>query len=81
VRAGAWNIGQAEPMQRTATLCFGLVGYGRIARALHRKIVALGARDVLIVRPAARGDAPWHAEARPRAPSWSTSPRSRSAPT
>ncbi len=51
VRAGAWGVGQAEPMQRTATLRFGLVGYGRIARALHRKLAALGARDVLVTDP------------------------------
>jgi len=52
VRAGAWNVGQAEPMQRSANVRFGLVGYGRIARALHRKLSALGARHVLIHDPA-----------------------------
>jgi len=52
VRSGAWNVGQAEPMRRSAALRFGLVGYGRIARAFHRKITALGARDVLVHDPA-----------------------------
>lgn len=52
VRAGAWSVGQAEPMRRTGTLTFGLVGYGRIARAFHRKIAALGVHDVLVVDPA-----------------------------
>ncbi len=51
VRQGVWNVGQAEVMRRTGTLCFGLVGYGRIARAFHRKIAALGVRDVLIHDP------------------------------
>ena len=51
VRQGVWNVGQAEVMRRTGTLCFGLVGYGRIARAFHRKIAALGVRDVLVHDP------------------------------
>ena len=51
VRQGAWNVGQAEPMQRTGTLRFGLIGYGRIARAFHRKIVALGVHEVLVHDP------------------------------
>jgi D-3-phosphoglycerate dehydrogenase / 2-oxoglutarate reductase len=55
VRSGAWNIGQAEPMRRSATLCFGLVGYGRIARALHRKLAGLGAREVLVCDPVLTG--------------------------
>jgi D-3-phosphoglycerate dehydrogenase / 2-oxoglutarate reductase len=58
LRAGAWNVGQAEPMQRTGALCFGFVGFGRIARALHRKIVALGVRDVLIADPLLEGTPP-----------------------
>ena len=52
VRDGAWNVGQSEPMRRSGTLRFGLVGFGRIARALHRKLGALGARDVLVCDPA-----------------------------
>lgn len=51
VRGGAWNVGQAEPMRRSAELTFGLVGYGRIARAFHRKLVALGATSVLVHDP------------------------------
>ena len=54
VRQGAWNIGQREPMQRSATRCFGLVGYGKIARAFHRKIRALGVSRTLIHDPALR---------------------------
>jgi len=51
VREGVWNVGQAEPMHRASTLRFALVGYGRIARTLHRKLAALGARDVLVCDP------------------------------
>lgn len=39
-------------MRRSATLRFGLVGYGKIARAFHRKIAALGVREVLVNDPA-----------------------------
>jgi D-3-phosphoglycerate dehydrogenase / 2-oxoglutarate reductase len=52
VRSGRWDVGQREPMRRSATLRFGLVGYGRIARAFHRKIGALGATGVLVHDPA-----------------------------
>lgn len=51
VRSGAWNVGPAEPIRRSATLRFGLVGYGRIARAFHRKIAALGTGAVLVHDP------------------------------
>jgi D-3-phosphoglycerate dehydrogenase len=54
VRAGAWNVGAREPLRRSATLRFGLVGYGKIARAFHRKIVALGVAAVLVHDPALR---------------------------
>lgn len=51
VRSGAWNVGQREPMMRTADLTFGLVGYGRIARAFHRKLLGLGVSRVLVHDP------------------------------
>jgi D-3-phosphoglycerate dehydrogenase len=51
VRSGAWNVGQLEPIRRTATLTFGLVGYGRIARAFHRKLRAFGVTQVLVFDP------------------------------
>jgi len=51
VRQGRWNIGQAEPIRRIAGLCLGLVGYGRIARELHRKMEAFGVSPVLVCDP------------------------------
>jgi len=38
VRNGAWDIGSAEPIYRTAGQTLGLVGLGRIARAVARKM-------------------------------------------
>lgn len=52
VRQGVWGVGQSEPMQRSAQQTFGLVGYGKIARAFHRKIRALGVQRTLIHDPA-----------------------------
>ena len=38
VRNGAWDIGSADPVYRTAGQTVGLVGLGRIARAVARKM-------------------------------------------
>ncbi|WP_428268192.1 C-terminal binding protein [Haliangium sp.] len=42
VRRGAWGVGQREKMFRVRGRVLGLVGCGRIARALHRKMQGLG---------------------------------------
>ncbi|WP_111496849.1 C-terminal binding protein [Marinobacter bohaiensis] len=49
VRAGAWNIARQEPMHRITGGVLGLVGYGRIARAFHRKAMGLGFSRTLVV--------------------------------
>jgi D-3-phosphoglycerate dehydrogenase len=51
VRAGAWNVARAEKMYRVAGRTLGLVGYGRIARALERKMRGLGVARVLVFDP------------------------------
>ncbi len=51
VRNGAWEVGQKEPMQRIAGATLGLVGYGRIARAVHRRFAAFGVDRVLVHDP------------------------------
>jgi D-3-phosphoglycerate dehydrogenase len=51
VRSGRWNIAQAEPIHRIAGSTLGLVGYGRIARELHRKMLAFGIAKVLVSDP------------------------------
>lgn len=49
VRAGAWNIARQEPVHRITGGVLGLVGYGRIARAFHRKALGLGFSRTLVV--------------------------------
>ena len=51
VRNGGWNIGQAEPVHRIRGQTLGLVGYGKIARELHRKMLAFGVGRVLVFDP------------------------------
>lgn len=51
VRAGAWNVARAEPMYRLRGRTLGLLGYGRIAAAFHRKASALGFARTLIHDP------------------------------
>lgn len=51
VRGGQWNVSRKEPMHRIAGGVLGLVGYGRIARAFHRKALALGFSRTLIADP------------------------------
>lgn len=51
VRNGAWEVGQKEPMQRIAGATLGLVGYGRIARAVHRRFTAFGVERVVVHDP------------------------------
>lgn len=49
---GAWGVGQREPVFRLAGSTLGIVGYGRIAQAFHRKAGGLGFARVLIHDPA-----------------------------
>ena len=51
VRRGAWNASPGEKMYRIAGRVLGLVGYGRIAHALERKIRGLGVTRVLVYDP------------------------------
>lgn len=51
VRQGAWNVARTEPMYRMRGGTLGLIGYGRIARALHRKAQGLGYGRCLIFDP------------------------------
>jgi len=52
VRAGRWNVARAEPMYRLAGGTLGLVGYGRIGAAFHRKAACLGFARTLVHDPA-----------------------------
>lgn len=51
VRAGKWNIGQAEPIDRIAGSTLGLIGFGKIARAYLEKMRVFGIGEVLVYDP------------------------------
>jgi D-3-phosphoglycerate dehydrogenase len=51
VRAGKWNVARAEPMYRLRGGTLGLIGYGRIGAAFHRKARALGYERTLVFDP------------------------------
>lgn len=48
VRSGAWNVSRAEPMHRIAGRTLGIIGYGRIGQAFHRKTTVFGFKETLI---------------------------------
>jgi D-3-phosphoglycerate dehydrogenase len=50
IRAGKWDIGQQDPIYRVSGKVLGLVGYGMIARSLHRKISGFD-MEVLVYDP------------------------------
>ena len=61
VRQGVWNVARREPMYRLRGGNLGLIGYGRIARALHCKARGLGYERCLIFDPYLQ-QVPDHAE-------------------
>jgi D-3-phosphoglycerate dehydrogenase / 2-oxoglutarate reductase len=61
VREGAWNVARAERMHRLAGRVLGILGYGRIGAAFHRKTSSLGFARTLVHDPGAV-DLPFNAE-------------------
>lgn len=51
VRAGAWGVGQAEKIYRISGRTLGLVGFGRIARNLHERMLGIGIARTLVFDP------------------------------
>ena len=51
VRAGMWNIGKTDPIYRIAGRTFTFLGFGAIARCLHRKIKGFNFERILIYDP------------------------------
>lgn len=51
VKSGVWDIKSAPPQRRIKGKTFVLFGYGRIARAMHRKIKGFLPGRVLVVDP------------------------------
>jgi len=51
VRQGQWDLAGIQPVHRICGRTFGLVGFGRIARALHRKLSGFNLARVLTCDP------------------------------
>jgi len=51
IREGAWNLHREQPSYRIAGKTLGLIGYGAIARTLHRKLSGFGLDRVLVFDP------------------------------
>lgn len=51
VRSGMWNICRKEPIYRIAGKTIAFLGYGKIARCLHRKTIGLEFKRTLIYDP------------------------------
>lgn len=51
VRKGRWNLIEDLPCFRMKGRTFGIIGYGQIGRALHRKIAGFGFKDILAYDP------------------------------
>jgi D-3-phosphoglycerate dehydrogenase len=51
IRQGGWNLHRDQPSYRMAGRTLGLLGYGAIARCLHRKVGGFGFARVLACDP------------------------------
>lgn len=51
IREGGWNLQKEQPIYRIKGKVLGIIGYGSIARAFHRKTTGLGLSRVLIYDP------------------------------
>lgn len=51
VRKGEWNLTELQPVHRIAGQTFGFVGYGMIARNVHRKLAGFNLGQVLVADP------------------------------
>lgn len=51
IRSGGWGFRRNRPSYRIQGKIFGLLGYGAIARALHRKLSGLGLESVIACDP------------------------------
>lgn len=57
VRKGEWNLTGLQEVERIGGKTFGLVGYGTIARCLHRKLTGFNLGRVLVADPLVSAEA------------------------
>jgi D-3-phosphoglycerate dehydrogenase len=51
IRQGHWKLENGYPLSRISTCTLGIIGYGRIGKAFHKKVSNLGLARVLICDP------------------------------
>ncbi len=51
IRNGKWNLHNEQPNYRITGKTFGIIGYGGVGQALHRKLAGLSLAEVLIHDP------------------------------
>ena len=51
IRKGEWNLHKKQPVHRIRNRVLGLIGYGKIAMALHRKVLGFGLKEILVYDP------------------------------
>jgi D-3-phosphoglycerate dehydrogenase len=51
IRRGRWNLHKEQPNHRITGKTFGIVGYGGVGQALHRKIQGLSLSEILVCDP------------------------------
>ena len=51
IRSGAWDLQKEQPIHRIRGSTLGLIGFGLIGQALHRKVSGLGLKQVLVHDP------------------------------
>ena len=51
IRKGEWNLAGLQPVHRIRGKTFGFVGYGMIARAVHRKLIGFQLERFLVADP------------------------------
>jgi D-3-phosphoglycerate dehydrogenase len=51
IREGLWKKESAHPPSRLSRGRFGIIGYGRIGRTVHRKLAGFGFREFLVCDP------------------------------
>ncbi len=51
IREGFWKKEGSHPLSRTSRGTLGIVGYGQVGRAVHRKLAGFGFKEILVCDP------------------------------
>jgi len=48
VRGGVWDFNKIRPIHKFSNYCIGIIGFGRIGKALAKKLILLGFDNILV---------------------------------